>query len=611
MKLFIICILCLGGLVLGGLSAGLRAAEEETGTGSLIIDFDKVIAGPADLREGVVPEGRVTLPYAEMRRLWLAVQEKGVKPEEAVSPIDAVVASAEYDLQLEEEFSVITADYRVEVFTDDWRIIPLVGGALSLEQSDAGEGSIVRRDGAYALMVKGRGEYAVQLILRAAGSESWSQHQGLKLRPAAATLSRLRVSGLSDQQSLRLQGGDEKRAIISMQTAVGTEFLLNGDEQELNLVLESAAMAEQSAALANAPVVESVWEIQSQVFVRYAEGRLHYATRVFAQSDAGSGLSMELILPRKVAAVVVEGEDVVSWRMGRSEQGLRKLHITWRTRDQLDRRFRLSYEVAQSPLSEKWMILPPALEGEDRVARHLMAIEVVEGLEWKGEGISATVASRRLPQWLGEQVKQVEFVTAESSGELQIEAKWLPVLETVQATVSQATFSTRLVKDGAMLVEAEYHVQQSGALDWTVDIPSLDQVLRCEVDGQAVKPVRRSENELEFHLKAPTSGDRGDGTVVRFSYALQSSAFDPVSGQVVVELPQTDLFIHRLDWDLEIPQAYETTAIEGNVQLAPVKVDRKKKEPVVKRHLIRLHKELCRGERPSVEVYYRRRGIDD
>ncbi len=251
MKLSIVCILCLGGLVLGELSAGLRAAEEETGTGPLIINFDKVIAGPADLGEGVVPEGRVTLPYAEMRRLWLAVQQKGAKPKEEASPIDAVVASA------------------------------------------------------------------------------------------------------------------------------------------------------------------------------------------------------------------------------------------------------------------------------------------------------------------------------------------------------------------------EYHVQQSGALDWTVDIPSLDQVLSCEVDGEAVKPVRRSETELEFHLKATTSGDSGDGTVVRFSYALQSSAFDPVSGQVVVDLPQTDLFIHRLDWDLEIPQAYETTALEGNVQLAAVKVDKNKKAAVAKSHLIRLHKELCRGERPSVELYYRRRGIDD
>ena len=78
----------------------------------------------------------------------------------------------------------------------------------------------------------------------------------------------------------------------------------------------------------------------------------------------------------------------------------------------------------------------------------------------------------------------------------------------------------------------------------------------------------------------------------------------------MVELPQTDLFIHRLDWDLEIPEVYETTAVEGNVQLA-TKESASKKQSLANTHTVRLQKELCRGERPAVELYYRRRGIDD
>ncbi len=53
-----------------------------------------------------------------------------------------------------------------------------------------------------------------------------------------------------------------------------------------------------------------------------------------------------------------------------------------------------------------------------------------------------------------------------------------------------AKFETRLVSDGAMLVKAEYHVQQDGVLNWTVNVPSLEQILTCEVNGKGVKPIR-------------------------------------------------------------------------------------------------------------------------
>ncbi|NOX98245.1 MAG: hypothetical protein GXP30_00665 [Verrucomicrobia bacterium] len=427
----------------------------------------------------------------------------------------------------------------------------------------------------------------------------------MKLQPAAATVNRLRVSGLPDGQVLRLQGVESTSTANSTNSGDFAEYLLAGDGGEINLFMEAAAMADT-------PVLESIWEIQSQVFVRYAEGRLNYETRVFAQSDAGSGLSMELVLPQNVASVSVDGDDIASWRLARSQDGQRKLLIAWKTRDQLDRRFQLSYQIAQSPLSDKWVIVPPEVAGEGATAKHLIAIEAVEGLEWKGEGLNAAVASRRLPKWLREHLQKVEFVTAETQSSLELQANWLPLLETLQATVSHAKFETRLVNDGAMLVKAEYHVQLDGALDWTVNIPSLDQMLTCEVNGKAVKPVRRSENELEFHLKEPSAGEKeGKETVVSFSYALQSKPFDSVSGQVAVELPQTDLFIHRLDWDLNIPEIYNAQ-VEGNVQEVINRSSAKSKTQNVKNgHIIRLHKELCRGERPAVEVHYQRRGIDD
>jgi hypothetical protein len=87
---------------------------------------------------------------------------------------------------------------------------------------------------------------------------------------------------------------------------------------------------------------------------------------------------------------------------------------------------------------------------------------------------------------------------------------------------------------------------------------------------------------------------------VSFSYTAKKPAFKPVSGQIAVELPQTELLVHWLDWELRIPVAYEIAAFEGNVESAPGdKTDATSRA-------IPLHKELCKNERPRAEFFYQK-----
>ena len=52
-----------------------------------------------------------------------------------------------------------------------------------------------------------------------------------------------------------------------------------------------------------------------------------------------------------------------------------------------------------------------------------------------------------------------------------------------------------------------------------------------------------------------------------------------------------------IDWKLQIPAAYEVEAFEGNVEAAPGREASGS---------INLRKELCKGERPSAELFYRK-----
>ena len=171
----------------------------------------------------------------------------------------------------------------------------------------------------------------------------------------------------------------------------------------------------------------------------------------------------------------------------------------------------------------------------------------------------------------------------------------LPLIETAQAVVETAMAKTQIVSDGALLTEIAYDIRHARAMPWRVNLPEGSELLDAKIDGQPVKPIDRGERTLEFAL--PTGKEL---SAVFVSYTAKKPAFKPVSGQIAIELPQTDLLIHWLDWELRIPVAYEIAAFEGNVESAPGdKCDAASR-------VIPLHKELCKNERPRAEFFYQK-----
>jgi hypothetical protein len=188
--------------------------------------------------------------------------------------------------------------------------------------------------------------------------------------------------------------------------------------------------------------------------------------------------------------------------------------------------------------------------------------------------------------------ERIEF---EILTEKTVESPKLPLVETAQAVVETATAKTRIVSDGALLTEVDYSIRHHGALRWSVSLPKGSELLAAQLDGQPVNPIDRGERLLEFALP----GGR-EVSAVSFSFTAKKPAFKPVSGQIAVELPQTELLVYRLDWELRIPIAYEIAAFEGNVETVPCdKTDANSR-------VIPLHKELCKNERPRAEFFYQK-----
>lgn len=532
----------------------------------------------------------VTIPYAELRALWEAGQRKPepVAPPE-IAPVPFLVHRAEVRIALGETASKISAEFEVEALEKKWQRIPLLGGEARLDKAEAGERSIVWDEG-YALLTNVPGRTPVALHLATRGARHLTRP--LKLKLGSASVKRLSVSGIPAGLEARVNGQ-------AGATAAGVAvFLLPGDAGEI--ALELAAPKVEEAPKPLPPITPSRWQTQSQVLVRFAEGRLRFAARVFARADDGSGLDLTLALPANAGAITVTGDDLADWSQTRAEDGRRLLRIRWKTRDVLDRELTLAYAVPQSSLAEQWTLQAPT-SPDDKEARHLFAILPADGLELKGDALRAAVESRRLPEWMRAEIGGAAFVTAEAAAQLVLQTHWLPAIATAEAIVSEARGGLRLVADGATQTAVTYTIKHAAPLAWRLELPANIELLSCAVGGVAARPIQRENGVIELALPTPKDGT----TTVALVYTAKLKALDPVSGDVGLELPRTALFIERLDWSITLPATFEITAIDGNVSAGGSTA-----ESTGGDRIISLRKDFCRAERPAVSLFYQRRSLE-
>lgn len=525
-------------------------------------------AEPPDLNEA-----RVTLPYPELKALWQASQRE--TPEKRKPPVEAALLSARYQLQFKGDLAAGVVEYEIETFTEDWTTVPLLSAQTQVDEVEPADVQLIVRNNHYAFVTNRRGrqklrlKFAVKLNGAADGA-----HFTLVASPA--TINTLAVTGLPEKQTLR----------IADATQISTEkdrinFRLPTQERiEIDLVPEKAVV----------PPTPSRWKLDTQALIQFADGKLNYTAHLAASADNGSGLTMELEFPPGVDVVKVVGRDLSHWQATTAENQARRLHVRWQTRAQLRREVEVEYNAPQSLTGSEWNLKAPRLiDGENNPPLYVVVPE--PGLELTAT--TQTPAPRQLPSWMLEKAAGKNYLVLLGDGA--VNAKWLPLVETAQAVVETATAKTRVVADGALLTEIDYSIRHERALRWSVSLPEGSELLAASVAGQPVKPIDRGDRVLEFALP-----DRKDPSAVSLSYTAKKPGFQPVSGRIAVELPQTDLLIHWLDWELRIPVAYEVAAFEGNVESMPGdKTDGTTRA-------IPLHKELCKNERPRAELFYQK-----
>jgi hypothetical protein len=518
-------------------------------------------------------EARVTLPYPELKALWQAARRE--TPEKRRPPVEATLLSARYQLILKGDQAAGTVEYETQSFTDEWTVIPLLGAQTQIDEVEPADVQLITREGHYAFVTNrpGKQKLRIKFAVKLTGTTDGA-HFSLPVSPAS--INTLSVAGIPEKQTLRI--------------ADATQLSAEKDRENFRLPAQEQLNFDVIPEKAVTPPLPSQWKLDVQALVQFGDGKLNYVARLAANTDHGSGLTMDLEFPAGVDVAKITGPDLGDWQATTADNQSRRVHLRWQTRDILRRELEVEYNFAQSLSDAQWNLKAPRLlDGENLAPLYVVVPE--QGLELTAA--TQTAVPRRLPPWLLGKIDGKNYLVF--LGDAPVTAKWLPLVETAQAVVETATAKTRIVSDGALLTEIGYSVRHERALRWSVDLPEGCELLAASVDGQPVKPIDRGEHVLEFSLPS--------GKVlsaVALAYTSKKPPFKPVSGQIAVELPQTDLLVHWIDWELRIPVAYEIAAFEGNVESAPCsKTDGTSRA-------IQLHKELCKKERPRAEFFYQK-----
>jgi len=166
---------------------------------------------------------------------------------------------------------------------------------------------------------------------------------------------------------------------------------------------------------------------------------------------------------------------------------------------------------------------------------------------------------------------------------------------TDDAVVSNASYTTQVVRDGSVLTEGAIVVRHDHPVRLVLQLAAATKLLQCHVNGDPVRPTPGEAGRIEIPLDEPTTD--GAESEVKLSFTATLAALQAAEGGIDLSLPQTPLFAKQIDWNVQLPSDYNLS-FTGNV------------DPITDKTTapgLHLRKSLCRDQQPQARITYRKR----
>jgi hypothetical protein len=474
---------------------------------------------------------------------------------------------------------VIHATFRVASFSEETALVPLISGDIALQTQEPADTTVIVDGESFCMAINRAGSQILQMrLLPVVAKDGFS----IALPPCPSCM--LETTSLPPHSSIALTQEDREEILppgkIRPLSHAGREFSIR--------MLDTTETHE-----ALRPPEPTTWTWQHEALVSPSDDGLQYGIISRASSDKGSGVDALLQLPPEAKDVIVMGDDLASFAKTRDANGSPRLSLTWKTRGILDRQIRISYRMPLRPLDRRWKLQSP---GEENTrTRFIIADSPL--FSYAADGLEGPLSPKSLSAVIAESLNGNTFHLLEAATQTELAVTPIPVAATVEGVVSESQWTIKIEPDGAMLATGSMAIEHDAQLGFVFDTPAGMKLLACEVADKPVSPVDLGQGQLKVTLN-PSNGK----TKLACSFTGNTEAFDPVEGTMKLTLPKTPLFIHSLLWHLELPSGYMAET-HGNL----ARVSSVTNGPPSR---ISLRKNLCRDERPEIQVFYQRANLN-
>jgi len=520
-------------------------------------------------------DAEVRITYGELKQLLARSEPTPIAPPK---PPDPELLSARLRFLMEQGRPIMHATFRTLGFGEQSALVPLISGDVTLQSQTPEDATIITEDDALCYASNKTGTHTLQLgLLPIHSSDGFS----FTIPPCPSMI--FETGELSAGQSVVLKCGGREETLGAGQMR---PLPSKGGPIHIRL-LDSRETRE-----ALSPPEHSAWAWQHQAVVIPTDGDLVYQINARASAANGSGVEAQLPLPSDAQDVTVYGDDLVSHVKVRGNNRALGLSLTWKTRGILDRQLTISYRMPLRPLDRTWKLQAPG-NGETRT-RFIIASSPL--LDYAAEGLSGPLSPQGLPAALAKSLQGASCHQLEAGPTTDLTVTPIPVAATEEGVVKQSQWTVKIEPDGSMLASGILAVEHSGTLGFILDTPPDMKLLSCELEGKPVSPIDLGAGKIKIALPA-----RGPVSQLACSFTRTSAALDPVEGTFKLSLPRTPLFLHSLLWQIDLPHGYQAET-SGNLTRVAING-----EPSSR---ISLRKNLCRDERPEIQVFYQRSNLN-
>ncbi|MBT9584492.1 hypothetical protein IV102_14205 [bacterium] len=508
--------------------------------------------------------GTVTVPLADFLKLSQKKPGTGSRPADT-APTAWLLTAGDYRVQAASgaRWGNVDAQLSLSILHGGWQEIDLLPGEVVLQQAlfDGQSVPVYNKEGRYHALVRGPGQHKLRL----------QYHLAVSSEGAASTLALVTPATQASSLRLVLPAGMKVTSSPEVPFQRRSATLTEGAFSAPNLSLSwsSAAASAQLNGQSRGEKARLTARVYSLLSVSDTVARCK--TRIDYQILRNEVDTLSVLVPVDAEVVDVACEGLANWTT--SERGnARQVNLFLAQPASGTLSVTLSLEKGISQIDSTWDVPTLEVPGVERMKGSL-------GVETSG-GIEVTAATQ-------DSVRPIDVaeLPAEVSGmcsnptvlafeyhrqpyRLALETHKGKEVNVLTATIDKGRGETLVTPEGKLVTHLLLSVRNNHKQYLELQLPAGAEVWSTFVNGQAVKPIKAEGGKVRMRLESSRSGESGVSAFPAEITYVQQSSLHPWLGKLEVQVPQVDMPISDLGWQLYLPQEWKVLRLGGTMQEA-------------------------------------------